>query len=163
MEFFCLAAAGCSAQNTVKCSVAELKSQTFEDGKTYRLVITDKEPNMERLKEVLKESESKSGAFFELELTNCERLEEIEFCQLVECSVLEKIKLSSSVTEIGWGAFRSCENLTEIVIPNSVTEIGPKAFEGGASLKRIKLPKQLKRDDIRDGLKIPETTEIEYY
>ena len=67
------------------------------------------------------------------------------------------------MTEIGWGAFRSCENLTEIVIPNSVTEIGPKAFEGGASLKRIKLPKQLKRDDIRDGLKIPETTEIEYY
>ncbi|MBQ3671565.1 MAG: leucine-rich repeat domain-containing protein [Treponema sp.] len=87
----------------------------------------------------------------------------IEFCQFRECSVLEKIKLPSSVTEIGWGAFRSCENLTEIVIPNSVTEIGPKAFEGGASLKRIKLPKQLKRDDIRDGLKIPETTEIEYY
>ena len=41
-----------------------------------------------------------------------------------------KLEIPSSVTSIGYYAFRGCTGLTSIEIPNSVTSIGNEAFEG---------------------------------
>jgi hypothetical protein len=50
------------------------------------------------------------------------------------------IKIPSSVTSIGDGAFRDCSGLTSIEIPSSVTSIGNNAFWGCSGLTSIKIP-----------------------
>ena len=45
--------------------------------------------------------------------------------------------IPSSVTSIGYSAFRDCNSLTSIVIPDSVTSIGPSAFAGCSSLTSV--------------------------
>ena len=48
--------------------------------------------------------------------------------------------IPSTVTSIGYGAFKGCTGLTSITIPNSVTTIGSSAFSGCTGLTSIVLP-----------------------
>ncbi len=50
------------------------------------------------------------------------------------------ITIPSSVTSIGYAAFRGCSSLTSIEIPGSVTSIGADAFRGCSSLTSIIIP-----------------------
>ncbi|MBQ6561392.1 MAG: leucine-rich repeat domain-containing protein [Paludibacteraceae bacterium] len=50
------------------------------------------------------------------------------------------IKIPSSVTSIGDGAFRDCSGLTSIEIPSSVTSIGGCAFSDCSGLTSIEIP-----------------------
>ena len=50
------------------------------------------------------------------------------------------IKIPSSVTSIGDGAFRDCSGLTSIEIPSSVTSIGYEAFYDCSGLTHIEIP-----------------------
>jgi hypothetical protein len=56
---------------------------------------------------------------------------------------LINIKLPSSVTSIGFGAFMDCCGLTSISIPSSVTSIGIQAFMGCRSLTSVAIPSSL--------------------
>ena len=49
----------------------------------------------------------------------------------------ESYTIPSSVTEIGWEAFKGCRGLKEVTIPSSVTEIGREAFKGCTRLKAV--------------------------
>lgn len=55
------------------------------------------------------------------------------------CSLLNNIKLPSTLVRIGEGAFSSCENLKEIEIPEGTKEIGTGAFLQSA-VKDITIP-----------------------
>ena len=63
----------------------------------------------------------------------------------------KKVKLPSSVTAIGNGAFLGCVNLEKIEIPSSVTEIGGGAFSDCSSLTRIKIDKANQVYDSRNN------------
>ncbi len=67
------------------------------------------------------------------------------------CVNLEKIEIPSSVTAIGGGAFRNCENLEKIEIPSSVTEIDYFVFSGCSSLTSIKIDKANQVYDSRNN------------
>ena len=54
-----------------------------------------------------------------------------------KCGSLKSIKLPSSVTGIGLGAFTYCSSLISVNIPSSVTDIGSDAFKNCNSLKSI--------------------------
>ena len=66
----------------------------------------------------------------------------------IEDGVLEKctdksvtsVVIPSSVTEIGYDAFRGCKSLSSVEIPESVTEIGGGAFDGCESLSSVSIP-----------------------
>ena len=60
-------------------------------------------------------------------------------CAFIFCEKLETVKLSSSLTEIGYDAFSGCVSLKSIDIPNSVTSIGKSAFSGCIKLESIKI------------------------
>ena len=53
---------------------------------------------------------------------------------------MTSLTLPSSVTSIGWGAFRGCSGLTSLTLPSSVTEIGDFVFEGCSGLTSLTLP-----------------------
>lgn len=53
---------------------------------------------------------------------------------------VQTIKLPSSLSEIGWEAFRDCADLTRISIPNGVKTIGSGAFRECTNLGRMDLP-----------------------
>ena len=55
-------------------------------------------------------------------------------------SILQKIHLSSGITEIQTYQFYGFKNVTEVIIPNSVTSIGDYAFAGCDNLEVISLP-----------------------
>ena len=50
------------------------------------------------------------------------------------------ITIPSSMTSIGYQAFRNCSSLTNVVIPSSVTIIGNEAFSGCSSLTSVTIP-----------------------
>lgn len=56
------------------------------------------------------------------------------------CSLLEQIKIPSSVNEIGDCSFKSCTSLKQITIPSSITKIGDNAFDECSSLMQIIIP-----------------------
>lgn len=60
-------------------------------------------------------------------------------------SGVQKVVLSTSMTEIPAITFAHCDHLKEVVIPDSITEIGVTAFWGCKSLESITLPKSLKK------------------
>ena len=53
------------------------------------------------------------------------------------CTSLTNLAISSSVTNIGYSAFKYCESLREVSIPNSVMNIGEQAFLGCRGLTNI--------------------------
>ena len=59
------------------------------------------------------------------------------FC---ECGTLQSVAISSSVTNIGCGAFIGCTNLLEVTIPEGVREIRDECFKGCISLQSVSLP-----------------------
>ena len=62
-----------------------------------------------------------------------------------KCGSLKSIKLPSSVTGIGLGAFTYCSSLISVNIPSSVTRIGSSAFEGCSSLTSVNIPSSVTR------------------
>ena len=56
------------------------------------------------------------------------------------CSGLTKLTLPNSVKNIGESAFFGCSGLTELTLPNSVTSIGESAFKGCSGLTELTLP-----------------------
>lgn len=54
-------------------------------------------------------------------------------------SGLTSVTIPSTVTAIGYNAFKNCSGLTEIEIPDSVTSIGYDAFYGCTGLKSLTL------------------------
>ena len=59
-------------------------------------------------------------------------------CTLDPASIL--IKLPSTVTEVGQGAFKGCTNLREVELNEGLEKIGYGAFYRCTSLPSIKLP-----------------------
>lgn len=53
---------------------------------------------------------------------------------------LTTIKIPSTVTSIGDGAFQSCQSLTTVELPNSITEIKNSTFFNCRLLQTIKIP-----------------------
>ena len=56
------------------------------------------------------------------------------------CSNIQYITMSDSITSIGRGAFYGCSSLTSITIPDSVTSIGYSAFSGCSGLTNLTIP-----------------------
>lgn len=69
-----------------------------------------------------------------------EIIEDNAFCG---AKSLKKIRLSSSLSEIGKGAFWNCTELESITIPNGINKINDSVFGWCRSLKTVKLPKTL--------------------
>ena len=68
--------------------------------------------------------------------------DEVEYIPSSLCygmSSLKTIDIPTSVTEIGWNAFRGCSSLETVNISNQVTCIGKSAFSGCSSLKTLYL------------------------
>ena len=59
------------------------------------------------------------------------------------CTSLNKITLSESLTTIGRSDFKNCGSLSSINIPDNVTNIGDNAFYGCTSLTSITLPNSI--------------------
>ena len=72
-----------------------------------------------------------------------EGLQMIWQCALWWCKSLTFIKLPSTATEIGRGAFEYCTNLTEVTLNEGLKKICASAFWGCTSLSIINLPSTL--------------------
>merc|ERR1711865_346774 len=59
------------------------------------------------------------------------------------CTGLTSVKIPTSVTSIGYSAFRTT-GLTSVKIPNSVTSISDYAFEGCTGLTSVSIPTSVK-------------------
>lgn len=53
------------------------------------------------------------------------------------CSILEKVKLGNSITEIEKDTFNKCTKLVEINIPEQVRSIGDNAFNADVALQKV--------------------------
>lgn len=62
---------------------------------------------------------------------------------LYNCTLIQKVELPDSVTQIGASSLRSCFSLSEIVISDSLTTIGGYAFANDIALSEISLPNTL--------------------
>ena len=58
----------------------------------------------------------------------------------VEGNEITEFVIPSSVTSIGWAAFRNCSGLTSVTIPSSVTSIGQDAFQNCSGLSSVTIP-----------------------
>ena len=56
------------------------------------------------------------------------------------CSSLTSVTIPNSVTSIDGNAFYNCSSLTSVTIPTTVTNIGDSAFEGCSSLTSVTIP-----------------------
>ena len=59
-------------------------------------------------------------------------------------SIIHKVTIPKTVTEIGKNAFADCSYLEKIIIPQSVEKIGSGAFAGCVKLFGVHLPEQLR-------------------
>ncbi len=78
---------------------------------------------------------------------NCNAIVETACNRLIACC--SKTTIPTSVTEIGFTAFRGSGDLKEINIPNSVTKIGANAFDNCQNLVSITIPDSVK--EIEDS------------
>ena len=60
--------------------------------------------------------------------------------EFMNCKMLEKITIPSTVTEISEKAFANCTSLKSISIPSETTSIGDYAFAICTSLKKVNIP-----------------------
>ena len=56
---------------------------------------------------------------------------------------IRTLTIPTSVTSIGYGAFKNCRELVAISLPEKLTDIGSNAFEGCTALRTIGLPSSL--------------------
>ena len=94
----------------------------------------------------------------------------IEESAFSQCTGLEKVVLTSDITEIGTRAFEYCNNLTQIELPEGVEKVGIEAFRNCINLKKIILPKGLKwigqgfiQNTAVTSLTVPSTVEYGGY
>ncbi|MBQ8452390.1 MAG: leucine-rich repeat domain-containing protein [Prevotella sp.] len=66
-------------------------------------------------------------------------------------TALEEFTISSSITDIGSGAFENCTKLTSITIPDNVTSVQPSAFAGCTGLTSVTYSGTPKVTDIYVG------------
>lgn len=76
---------------------------------------------------------------------NCNAIVETATNRLIACC--SNTTIPSSITEIGFTAFRNCVNLKDIRIPNSVTTIGANAFANCNSLASLTIPDSVTKID----------------
>ena len=81
--------------------------------------------------------------------SNCKQLRKVELndglqkignCASCACTSLERIKLPSTVTEVGDSAFIGCTNLREVVLNEGLKKTGASVFHECSALAVIKLP-----------------------
>lgn len=70
-------------------------------------------------------------------------VESIGRAAFLNCSYINEVRLSNSLTLIDQGVFMGCDSLTSIEIPDSVTFIDSNAFSQCDYLTFVKLPKNL--------------------
>jgi len=70
-------------------------------------------------------------------------LQKIEDWVFHNCASLERVKLPSTLVEIGRGAFNVCDNLREVTLNDGLQKIGDYAFFNCESLESITLPPTL--------------------
>lgn len=83
-----------------------------------------------------------SGAFQRcgnLKDVNGLKLKKIKSNAFYECKRIEKVKLTSILTELESYAFYGCESLKEIVIPSSINSVEGGAFAGCSSLTKVEI------------------------
>lgn len=88
---------------------------------------------------------NKDYSYSELHFEDCTALKNVEnmegWCAVFKnCTSLENIKISDTVTKIPADAFYGCSSLQNIDIPNSVIEIGERAFTNCSKLTTIQIP-----------------------
>ena len=88
---------------------------------------------------------NKDYSYSELHFEDCAALKNVEnmegWCAVFKnCTSLENIKISDTVTKIPADAFYGCSSLQNIDIPNSVIEIGERAFTNCSKLTTIQIP-----------------------
>lgn len=87
--------------------------------------------------ETIGESAFRGSKITELDLPSSLKL--IDVAAFQDCSALEEVHFSESLTEIGNFAFANCVSLKAIEIPESVKAIGEETFEGCTALTDVVL------------------------
>lgn len=93
---------------------------------------------------------NKDSSYSELYFEDCTALKNVEnmegWCAVFKnCTSLENIKISDTVTKIPTNAFYGCSSLQNIDIPNSVIEIGIQAFTNCSKLTTIQIPYKVEK------------------
>ncbi len=88
---------------------------------------------------------NKDSIYSELYFEDCTVLKNVEnmegWCAVFKnCTSLENIKISDTVTKIPGNAFYGCSSLQNIDIPNSVIEIRENAFTNCSKITSIQIP-----------------------
>ena len=109
-------------------------------GGPYTFIITDNNPNMNRIHSGLS---TYPNVKVNLDMSECMGLTSISSNSLYsfkDCTGLTSIVLPSSVQSIGSSAFSGCTGLMSIEIPEGVASIDSCVFSGCSSLTSIVLP-----------------------
>eukprot|EP00579_Thalassiosira_antarctica_P033280 CAMPEP_0201999456 /NCGR_PEP_ID=MMETSP0905-20130828/6040_1 /ASSEMBLY_ACC=CAM_ASM_000554 /TAXON_ID=420261 /ORGANISM="Thalassiosira antarctica, Strain CCMP982" /LENGTH=139 /DNA_ID=CAMNT_0048555695 /DNA_START=61 /DNA_END=477 /DNA_ORIENTATION=- len=80
----------------------------------------------------------------EVELCECEGLEEIGAEAFAGCISLKRITIPSTFSMIGMGSFAGCKELVEVELCEGLQEIGNGAFSGCKSLRNIAIPSSVR-------------------
>lgn len=93
---------------------------------------------------------NKDSRYSELHFEDCTALKNVEnmegWCAVFKnCTSLENIKISDTVTKIPAEAFYGCSSLQNIDIPNSVIEISERAFTNCSKLTTIQIPYKVEK------------------
>lgn len=93
---------------------------------------------------------NKDSSYSDLCFEDCIALKNVEnmegWCAVFKnCTSLENIKISDTVTKIPAYAFYGCSSLQNIDIPNSVIEIGEQAFTNCSKLTTIQIPYKVEK------------------
>ena len=93
---------------------------------------------------------NKDSSYSELYFEDCTALKNVEnmegWCAVFKnCTSLENIKISDTVTKIPSYAFYGCSSLQNIDIPNSVIEIRAMAFTNCSKITSIQIPYKVEK------------------
>ncbi|MBQ2939321.1 MAG: leucine-rich repeat protein [Clostridia bacterium] len=84
---------------------------------------------------------------------------ELGQCVFAGRDQLTSVKLSSSLTEVVYGAFMDCSSLQSVILPDSIASIGFWAF-GGTALTEFTQPKSLQFCDYSAFADCPDLTRV---
>lgn len=124
--------------------LSKLPDNTSSSFEPYKIIITEPNPDLNELKNILKSFCTSYSATRKIDLnlgyTEITSIPEKAFYQVYS---LTGIKLPQTVTTIGNNAFYDCSNLTYIDLPDEIESIGSKAFQYCKKLQSVTLPKGL--------------------